>query len=90
MLIRFHNGLQFHTPDEVYLLISRAIDTVMVVDRKTTYFIPNLLCLWCDLLFNRLEDMESDKWPAEEALDESVPPHQRLHHRRMQPMTLGG
>ena len=52
----------------------------MVVDRKTTYFIPNLLCLWCDLLFNRLEDMESDKWPAEEALDESVPPHQRLHH----------
>jgi len=53
----------------------------MVVDRKTTCFVLNLLCLWCDFLSNRLEDMESGKRPAEEALHESVPPHQHLHHQ---------
>ena len=53
----------------------------MVVDRKTTCFVLNLLCLWCDLLSNRLEDMENDKRSAEEALDEFMPPHQRLRHQ---------
>ena len=59
------------------------------MDRKTTCFIPNLLCLWCDLLSNRLEDMESGKRPTEEALDESMPPHQRLHHQENATRDLG-
>jgi len=52
----------------------------MVVDQKTTCFIPNLLCLWYYLLSNRLEDMENGKRSTEEALDESMPPHQHLCH----------
>ena len=59
------------------------------MDRKTTYFIPNLLCLWCVLLSNRLEDMENGKRSTEEALDESVPPHQRLHHQENATHDLG-
>ena len=59
------------------------------MDRKTTYFIPNLLCLWCDLLLNRLEDMKNGKRSAEEALDESVPPRQCLHHQEDATCDLG-
>ena len=51
------------------------------MDRKTTCFVPNLLCLWCDLLANRLKDMENGKRSAKDALDESVPPHQCLRHK---------
>ena len=61
----------------------------MVVDRKTTCFIPNLLFPWYDLLSNRLEDMESGKRPAEVALDESVPPHQHLRHQEDATHDLG-
>jgi len=61
----------------------------MVVDRKTTCFGLNLLCPWCDYLSNRLDDMESGKRPAEEALDESVPPHQRLRHQENATRDLG-
>ena len=61
----------------------------MVVDQKTTCFIPNLLCLWYYLLSNRLEDMENGKRSAEEALDESLPPHQRLCHRENATRDLG-
>ena len=61
----------------------------MAVDQKTTCFVPNLLCLWCDLLSNRLEDMENGKRSAEEALDESVPPHQRLRHQENATRDLG-
>ena len=59
------------------------------MDRKTTCFIPNLLCLWCDLLSNRLKDMENGKRHAEEALDESVPPYQRLCHQENTTHDLG-
>ena len=59
------------------------------MDRKTTCFVPNLLCLWCDLLSNRLEDMENDKRFAEEALDESVPPHQLFRHQENATRDLG-
>jgi hypothetical protein len=62
---------------------------VVAVDRKTTCFVVNLLCRWCDLLFNRLEDMENGKRSAEEALDESVPPHQHLHHQEDVTCDLG-
>ena len=51
------------------------------MDQKTTCFVPNLLCLWCDLLSNRLEVIENGKRSAEEALDESVPPCHHLHHQ---------
>ena len=61
----------------------------MVVDRKTTCFVPNLLCLWCDLLSNRPEDMESGKRPAKEALDESMAPHQHLRHQENATCDLG-
>ena len=61
----------------------------MAVDRKRTCFVPNFLCLWCDLLFNRLEGMENGKRSAEEALDESVPPRQRLHHQEDATRDLG-
>ena len=53
------------------------------------YNVPNLLCLWCDLLFNRLEGMENDKRSAKEALDESVPPHQRLRYQENATHDLG-
>ena len=59
------------------------------MDRKTTCFVPNLLCLWCDLLFNRLEGMENGKRSAEEAIDESVPPCQRLRHQEDPTCDLG-
>ena len=61
----------------------------MVVDRKTTCFVPNLLCLWCDLLANRLKDMENGKRSAKDALDESVPPHQCLRHQENATRDLG-
>ena len=61
----------------------------MAVDRKTTCFIPNLLRLWRDLLSNRLKDMENGKRSAEEALDEFMPPHQRLHHQEKGTHDLG-
>ena len=61
----------------------------MAVDRKTTCFIPNLLCPWCDLLSNRLEDIENGKRSAKEILDESVPPHQRLRHQENATRDLG-
>ena len=61
----------------------------MAVDQKTTCFIPNLLRLWCDLLFNRLEGMENGKRSAEEAIDESVPPCQHLRHQEDPTCDLG-
>jgi len=56
---------------------------------KTTCFVPKLLRLWCDLLFNRLEGMENGKRSAEEALDKSTPPCQRLHHQEDATHDLG-
>ena len=61
----------------------------MVVDRITTCFVPNLLCLRCVLLSNRLKDLENGKRPAEEALDKSVPPYQRLRHQENATRDLG-
>jgi hypothetical protein len=48
---------------------------------KPIRFIPNLLCFWCDLFFNRPEDMENGKRSAEEILDESMPSHQHPRHQ---------
>ena len=56
---------------------------------KITCFVPNLLCLWCDLLSNRLEDMENGKRSAEEALDEFMPPHQCLCCQEIATRDLG-
>ena len=61
----------------------------MAMDQKITCFIPNLLCLWCDLLFNRLEGMENGKRSAEEARDRFVPPRQCLRHQEDATRDLG-
>jgi len=61
----------------------------MVVDKKTTCFILNLLRLWRNLLSNRLKDMENGKRSTEGALDESMPPHQCLRHQENATRDLG-
>ena len=53
----------------------------MAVDRKTTYFVPNLSYLWCDFTFHRFEGMENGKRSAEEAFNGSVSPRRRLRHQ---------
>ena len=77
------------TPTKPIFSPPRLYIWAMDVDRKTTCFVPNLLCLWCDLLSNRLKDMESGKRPAKEALDESMPPHQRLRYQENATRDLG-